>query len=1170
MPSTISGTVTTTVTLNVGAYTSSLRILSTAAIAPSAYSATGLVETVSGYALNEGLIIAGGGGVGVDLSAGSLTNNGTIAGGGGASGGNAIDLAGGLLINQGSITGGSATGAGGIGVDLTAGVLGNYGIISGGTGATGGAGVYLLTNTFTNYGTIEGGAGSTVGTGVVFKSGGTLRNFGVITGSDAVYFGTGTSRLIMAPGGSFTGAVVADAAYTNILELASAVTSGTLAGGIGTAYQNFSTIAVDTGAKWTLSGSSTLSASTSLLVSGTLTSTGMIEGSGVDVTGGSVINRGTIAGDTSVRILSGALTNYGTVAAYSGAVAVSVTTGNVYNVGVIFGGRGGATGGAAATIASGFIGNAGTMIGGAGSIGGIGAVFAGGGLLANAGLISGGAGSSGIADAVYFGTGASQLLLQPGASFGGAVVANASFSNLLELGTGSGSGTLTGGLGSEYQNFAGVIIDARASWTLAAASTIASGNSVTNHGRLAVRNSLLNDGLITGSSGAAQTYGNGAGTGGVALSLVAGGVLHNAGSIVGGDGGRGVLLTYHDSFNHPARGGAGGVGLYVSGSSFANYGVISGGGGGASDAADGPGDTGGTGGTGGAGIIVASGSFTNYATISGGNGGSILENPGYGGVGGDGAIIDAGSVVNHGLISAGAPGNGATFRSPGAIGAAIFTGVLTNYGTIRGGVGAFYPAGVLVATGTVNGTLAGATLFNHGTIDGGNALAFSGGGGPGVLVSAAGSGNVTNYGVIIGGSGGSGGSQGGPGIGGPLYGTVVNEGTIVGGAGRYAGDGVYIGIQRVENTAVGQTRLLINTGSIIGGSYAGSPGRFGGDGALLASGGTLIDSGFISGGIFSSGVADAVYFQRGDSRFILDPGANFNGAIVATVTYHTNTYTNLLEFATGSGIGTLAGLGSTVTGFGTIDFDSGASWFVGGNSAGIADGQTINGFTYGDTIELTNFVSTHHTFNASGLVLAAPGTAETLGIVGTFTSGDFAVTNDGTNSFISLGLACFATGTRIATVRGEIAVEELRIGDRVRTLTGDAPIIWIGRRTIDCTRHPDPRSVLPVRIAANAFGKDLPQCDLYLSPDHALFIDGALIPAKHLVNGDTIVQVPTDAITYFHIELPQHDVILAEGLPVESYLSVVATDSHREAFACAPLIVTGPTLEVARRRLIAA
>ncbi len=51
-----------------------------------------------------------------------------------------------------------------------------------------------------------------------------------------------------------------------------------------------------------------------------------------------------------------------------------------------------------------------------------------------------------------------------------------------------------------------------------------------------------------------------------------------------------------------------------------------------------------------------------------------------------------------------------------------------------------------------------------------------------------------------------------------------------------------------------------------------------------------------------------------------------------------------------------------------------------------------------------------------------------------------------------------------------------------------------------------------------------------------MFIDGALIPIRYLVNGDSIVQQPADEVTYYHVELPAHAVILADGLPCESYL----------------------------------
>ncbi len=181
------------------------------------------------------------------------------------------------------------------------------------------------------------------------------------------------------------------------------------------------------------------------------------------------------------------------------------------------------------------------------------------------------------------------------------------------------------------------------------------------------------------------------------------------------------------------------------------------------------------------------------------------------------------------------------------------------------------------------------------------------------------------------------------------------------------------------------------------------------------------------------------------------------------------------------------------------------------------------------------------------------------------------------------GAPCYRSGTRILTDRGEVAVEALRVGDLVRTVLGGtaAPIIWIGRRVVDCARHPQPPKVWPVCVSAGAYGPDLPHSDLFLSPDHAVYVGAALIPVKYLINGSTILQVPVDRVTYHHIELAEHDVVLAEGLPAESFLDMRDRSNYAnrpgpvglypdftarmwEAFGCAPLIVTGPELTAAR------
>jgi hypothetical protein len=183
-------------------------------------------------------------------------------------------------------------------------------------------------------------------------------------------------------------------------------------------------------------------------------------------------------------------------------------------------------------------------------------------------------------------------------------------------------------------------------------------------------------------------------------------------------------------------------------------------------------------------------------------------------------------------------------------------------------------------------------------------------------------------------------------------------------------------------------------------------------------------------------------------------------------------------------------------------------------------------------------------------------------------------------------VACFREGTRIATPCGEAPVEEITVGDLVCAQgTRLAPVKWIGHRHIDCRRHPKPDTVWPVHVRAEAFGRHMPKRDLWLSPDHAVFVDGVLIPIKHLVNGCTVTQEQRAEITYYHIELEQHDVLMAEGLPVESYLDTgnrsnfangcAAVQLHPdfaawtwEAKGFAPLIVTGPIIAAVRARLL--
>ncbi len=136
---------------------------------------------------------------------------------------------------------------------------------------------------------------------------------------------------------------------------------------------------------------------------------------------------------------------------------------------------------------------------------------------------------------------------------------------------------------------------------------------------------------------------------------------------------------------------------------------------------------------------------------------------------------------------------------------------------------------------------------------------------------------------------------------------------------------------------------------------------------------------------------------------------------------------------------------------------------------------------------------------------------------------------------------CYARGTMVRTIDGEVPVETLKPGDKVMTLRGaelvPLPVIWIGYRRVNLLMHPQPRAVAPIRIERDAFADNVPHRDLWVSPDHAILTDCNLICARQLINGETIRQeTDRDWIVYYHVELQRHAIMLAEGLPAESYL----------------------------------
>ena len=639
-------------------------------------------------------------------------------------------------------------------------------------------------------------------------------------------------------------------------------------------------------------------------------------------------------------------------------------------------------------------------------------------------------------------------------------------------------------------------------------------------------------------------------------------------------------------------------------------------------------------------VLLGGGSVTNgnNATITGGRYG-VWVTTAAGTVSNQGSISTAraslGSAI---LLQAG----GSVSNSPaGTINSSGYTvriangaGNVTNDGSIGSAEAAFGGGVLLTSGGSLTNSSTGriasngysvlitggaGTIVNAGTIISAQTSAGAGA----VLISG---GSLTNAsGAFITGewigvqSGPFGQSSSAPAV------TIDNAGTIQAAQGNGNGAALWVhGPGVIINRASGGIGTAVN-GTISGGPLNGLVN--GGFGVVAYYQTTLINYGVIGGVKYSS--AGYHFGAVGPKQFAFDasnksptntisnlieiaPGSSFGGVVKGANGLGSST----LELLSGASTGSVVSFGKVTVsgsyyngylGFGAVRLDNGARWKLGGTVAaadtvGFASngtGQltlnnptamqgTITGFGAGETLTLAGVTA------ASGAVLGA-GNVVTVGLTG---GGSVSLQFDPAQSFngvafsaalvngsTDITVSCFAAGTLIRTENGPVAVEHLAEGMRAATWGGDAAeIVWIGKRAIDCSRHPDPAAVCPVRVMAGAFGPSLPSRDLWLSPDHAVFVDGVLIPIHCLINGGTIRQMAVPQVTYYHVELPEHAVILAEDLPVESYLDtgdranfsngggpvrLHADFSARmwEMAGCAPLLVTGVTVERVKRRL---
>jgi hypothetical protein len=1203
----------------------------------------GVVESAGAVVTNLGSIQGGGSNYGFDFTSAASTGG---VGATVASGTRLINY-GAVTGGVGGFSEEGISGSGGTGVTITGGTvdLMQAGTISGGRGGSGmfsggpgGVGVYLNGGTLTTAGTISGGDSGFVQN----FDGGSPGNSTVE--SDSVMFGASPGTLIVDPDAVFNGAIGGFAQgdtidITNLTpsQLASDFNAATdtlqtpadgtlqFTGNFANQVFTFTADASGQGTDITLQFSNQISSfdGSTVTVGGppyypsplTITSTGSVTPSiygataivNVGGTAATIVNEGRITGGVGSESFFG-------VGGGAGGTGVSLSSGGVLNnSGSISGGAGGA-------ITQGTFGNNQSLYGGTGGTGVILTAAS----LTNTGTITGGAGGDNNSGSSEFRAGNGGM----GAQLTGVSASN---SGVIQGGNGGSGGfnQTNGGVGLEvssgqFTNTAtGTILGGSADASLFSSPIGAGGTGlVASYGAI-----VTNAGSIQGGGGGSEvseSYGS-APSGGLGASVSTGAQLTDSGTITGGSGG-------------PADNGepgAAGIGVLVNGGSvdLLQTGIIQGGQGGSSASSSAAG--------GGIGLELNSGSVTLAGSLLGGDGGLAFSpspiSPAFGGAGGTGLTLNGGSadLLLGGSISGGLGGGGSSTGGVGGTGVFLNGGTLTTDGSIAGGAGGvsegngggsgfgYAAAGDAVDFGASPGTLivdSSATFsgaiggFAQGdTIDMTDLSAAQAASdfnsATHTLVTSA-NGTLTFAGAFSGeqfifSADGSGGTD----ITVAESVTTSMTSTVTVGSGNASSVAIAQGVT-IAPTTSGATGVIVNTpvaaltnaGSIYGGSGGigvdlsagtvtnlgsitggGSVGNGSGGAGVYLDGGTLITAGAISGGGTGSALGDAVLFGSQASTLVVDPGATFNGHIVA------NAAVNDVLQLSGTVDPTFVGLGSVATGFSTLVFDPGASWTVEATTPAITALKSIEGFDSSDVIDLTDqtLVSgATATFSNDVLKITDGGASFSLNMDGTFSGEKFVLVADpsGTGMDIELQASCYRRGTLILTELGERRIEDLSVGDRVITVSGEPRAIrWIGRRRYSADAVAENPRLLPIRIRADALAHGIPRRDLWVSAEHAMFIDGYLIPASALVNGTSIDwDESEDEVTYLHVELDRHDVILAEGAPSESFaddFSRALFDNFEEyrtshpqkpakaACFCAPRIEDGDELECVRQRL---
>ncbi|ATJ92303.1 MULTISPECIES: Hint domain-containing protein [Acetobacter] len=373
----------------------------------------------------------------------------------------------------------------------------------------------------------------------------------------------------------------------------------------------------------------------------------------------------------------------------------------------------------------------------------------------------------------------------------------------------------------------------------------------------------------------------------------------------------------------------------------------------------------------------------------------------------------------------------------------------------------------------------------------------------------------------------------------------------------------------------------------------------------------------LSGNVVTGSSDDFVLVDALGSNFVTVPGStgNINFGINAlsantyyiggdtTVSLGVSAVTAQTFYVYGGDLTFSSGLVASALSGNTINIGYGGTYSSGGNLASILNGTTINFTTGGGTLVLNaggslldlssttitgydpakDTIELENTTEAiSGYIISGSGTSRTITLIGadgqnvasysvtianganvpvgvynnSVNSQDLAtnplkITYANGNTYIG---ACFLAGSMIRTTSGEVAVEDIHIGDEVIAFDWRSnadvvrPVVWVGKTHVNI-RHgmPDDEAGWPVRVLKDAIADGVPYKDMLITAEHCLFFKDRFVPVRMLVNGISIFYDKSiSSYDYYHVETEQHSVITADGMLTESYLDTGNRSSFRQ------------------------